>query len=230
MSDRTDARMKAFVAELVADAPEPPPFPRTDVVVVGTRHSTRGNTMTDTKTSTTPKQTKSRGPLVAVATFAVIVVVGVAAFWINASSEDEPVSSEPVVETTVPETVIQITDASAIVGTTGDVVDGLATARPNEVEFGADGTYRVKEFGLTLDTGTYTADGDSVTFESGPSDDVLWASSSEMLQPPATSCEGVVGEYTATFDTENLLTLSIVWDDCPPRAVAANGLVLRLTE
>lgn len=230
MSDRTDVRMKAFVAELVTDPPEPPPFPRADVVVVGPRYSTKGDTVTDTKTDTTPKQTKARGPLVAAATFAAIVLVGGAVLLTNTDSDDEPVSAVPVVETTVPETVIQIVDAAAIVGTTGDVVDGLATARPAEVEFDVDGTYRVKEFGRTLDTGTYTAEGDTVTFESSPSDDVLWVSNTEMLRPPITGCDDIVGEYTATFDTENLLTLTVVWDDCPPRIVVANGLVMRLTQ
>ncbi|MGI9584140.1 MAG: hypothetical protein ACR2N7_00950 [Acidimicrobiia bacterium] len=229
MSDRTDARMKAFVSELVADPPQPPTFPRPDLVVVGAEHATGDDTMTDTKTRTNPKSSKSMGPLVAAAAFVAIALVGGAVLLVNAGGDDVPAASEPAAATTVVEATVQITDVSAIVGTKAVVVDAPTSASPTAVEFGADGTYRVTEFGLGLDSGTYTAEGETVTFVSSPSDDVLWASNNEMLRPRVT-CDHIVGEYTATFDSDNLMTLTVVSDACSPRLVAANGTVMRLAE
>jgi len=187
--------------------------------------------MTDSEQGTTPQPTnnkgqKSKGLLVAAAAFVAIALVGGVAFLVNTTRDDNSPAAESEVTTTTTE-AIQLTDASAIRGTTGDIVDG-PNDRPSEIEFAEDGTFRVKEFGLTLDTGTYTATGDTVTFLSSPSNDVNWFTNDEFLRM-VTNCEDVVGEYRATFDAENLLTLSVVWDDCAPRVAAANGLVMRLT-
>lgn len=184
--------------------------------------------MTDTEQEATTQPSINKGLLAAAAAFAVIVIVGATAMVITATRDDNAPSSTPIATSTVPATTAQLTDASAIAGTTGDIVDGPAT-RPTEIEFGDDGTYRVRQFGLTLDTGTYTADGTSVTFQSSPSNDVQWFTNDVHLRT-VTSCDDIVGEYEASFDSDNLLTLSVVWDECPPRAVVANGLVLRLTE
>lgn len=229
MSDRDDARLKTFAAELVADPPEPPQFPHPDVVFVGT-HTRRGEHVTDTKTNTpSQKPTRSRGPIIALAAFVAVVVIGGGALLINAALDEgtEP-ATDSVAESSTSTTVAVFTDASEITGTTGEVVGGRAGSLPTAVEFHDDGTYGVKDnLGMPLDKGTYTAQGETVTFESDASDDVLWVSNDVHLRIKA-NCEGMVGEYQAAFDAEGQMTLTVVWDECPTRVTAANGIVMRM--
>ncbi len=91
MSDRLDSRIRAFVVELVDDPPEAPPFPHSDVVVIRGDRSHRRRAMETTPTTTEPRTPWWRGPRVALAVTAAIVVVAVATFAIaSLIDSDEP--------------------------------------------------------------------------------------------------------------------------------------------
>jgi hypothetical protein len=237
MSDRLDGRIRAFVVELLDDPPEAPPFPRPDMVVVKSDRSDRREPVTDTQTKKpdTSRPRRWRGPLVALGAFVVVVAVAGAGLVALAMRDgSEPVADDVAVTgteaVTSTEVVISSEDgAAALVGTTAEVVGGAAIGLPDSIEFGPDGTYRVVH-GVTLDTGVYVTDGDSISFESDPTEEVLWVrKSSAAINPqPAHTCEGFVGEYQVVFQGGNRVTLEAVWDECPTRITIANGLELEL--
>lgn len=239
MSDRHDARIRAFVVELLNDPPEAPPFPRPDMVVVEADRSDRRELVTDTETRN--QETRHprwwRGPIVAAGAFGVVVAVAVVALVATAlldapeagtSSEEVAAADGEATELDVPELVINSEDGAATLrGTTGTVVDGIAISRPDAIEFGSDGTYRVIDGGNAVDTGVYTTDGDSISFESAPTDEVLWVRNDAVLRV-AHTCEGFVGEYRLIFQGGHQVGLEAVWDECPTRTAIANGLELEV--
>ena len=91
MTERLDSRIRAFVVELVDDPPEAPPFPHSDVVVIRGDRSHRRRAMESTPTTTQRRTPWWRGPRVALAVAAAIVVVAVATFAIaSLIDSDEP--------------------------------------------------------------------------------------------------------------------------------------------
>lgn len=234
MSDRLDARIRAFVVEMLDDPPEAPPFPHPDMVVVNGDRSQRRGTVTETKTEDRATRSRqSRGLLVAVGAFVVVAVIGIAAL-LAATVFDDPQSEVAgedgtSLEGTVSEesTVNPEEGAAALVGTTGTVVGGDAGTLPDSIEFAADGTFRVFDRGIAVDTGTYTTAGESINFESAPTEEVMWVNNDAFLRV-AHTCEGFIGEYHVAFSGGNLVTLEAMWDECPNRVTVANGLELEL--
>lgn len=237
MSDRLDARMRAFVVELLDDPPEAHQFPRPDMVVVQSDRSKRRETVTDTQTKKpdTSRPRQWRGPLVALGAFVVVVAVAGAGLVAVAMRDgSEPVAGSAAVTSaeavTRTEVAISSEDgATALIGTTAEVVGGAAIGLPDSIEFGSDGTYRVVH-GVTMDTGMYVTNGDSISFESDPTEEVLWVrkESAASNPQPAHTCEGFVGEYQVVFQGGNRVTLEAVWDECPTRVTIANGLELEI--
>ena len=218
MSDRFDARMSAFVVELLDDPPEAPPFPHPDMVVVKADRPDRREPMTDTqiRDRQTASQKRWKGPAIAVgALVAVLVLAGAALLASTLFDEPEPTVSEP-------------TGADALVGTTGVVVGGLAGTLPYSIEYAVDGTYLVSDNGETVDTGVYTTDGDVIAFDSAQTNELMWVWEPENLVGTGTICEGVVGEYQVVFGAANSYTFDVVHDACSNRISVVNGLQLEL--
>ena len=238
MSDQFETRIRSFVVELLDDPPTAPPFPRPGVVVIDGR-TTTGSTMTDTKTRPTPMKpapSRRRGLGIAAAAFAAIVVAIVAT--VALTNGDDAVPAVATTSTTVADatttseatttTAADLPTADALVGARADVT-GPFGSRPDVVHFEADGTYRVVDQFRTGDTGTYTIEGDVISFESGPTDEVQWAYNDAHLRV-VDDCQGVVGQYSVIFTSPTAFKLEVISDACKPRLSGANNTEFEISE
>lgn len=90
MSDRLDSRIRAFVAELVDDLPQAPPFPLPEIVVISGDRSHRRRAM-EASTTTRDQKPGWRGPQIAFGVIAAVAVAVVAVFALsNLIGSDEP--------------------------------------------------------------------------------------------------------------------------------------------
>lgn len=200
-------------------------------------------TGTQTKQRDGVKTRRWRGPAIAVGAFAVVLIAAVSVFVVASVFDDADSagsgveSSAPPVATTeaiveaavVPEEAGPIPDsADVLVGTTGKVVGGTALARPDQIELGEDGTYGVVDSRQVINSGKYEISGDVITFETDPTDELIWVSNPVQVRMVHT-CEGLVGEYNVVFQDATTYTLEVVWDECPPRVTIANGLQLEIS-
>ncbi len=171
--------------------------------------------------------------LAAAAAAVVVILGGVALLQSGDDGAAPPVASEP--ETTAPAALTP----DALPGNDFRVVSGTNQDLPERLAFGEDGTFTVSDRGgFTTDTGTYTIDGDRITFTSvweegrGPDDyGVIWAypvcpGCNYNVTMRTDKCEGVVGEYRLVFDTPGTFSLDLVNDACLLRNYVAKGLEL----
>jgi hypothetical protein len=194
MSSPLDDRIRSFVVELLDDPPPAPPFPHQDTVVISDRRTGRER-MTDTKISSasTERSRRLRGPIAAVAAFAAVLVVALAAVVVPDLLGDDP------------DLLGSPEGPTELAGTdwTGADIPGDDLLR-----FGTDGRYVV--FGVTgaiNESGTYEQDGFDVTFKSDSRQ----------------GCDGVPGRYRFSFSEPGRAVLEVVSDDCAGRRDIADG-------
>lgn len=224
MNSRADARIRAFVVELLNDPPESPPFPDADMIVIKVDQWDLRKRMANPSIThhRTGHPGRRRGPIVAISAFVSVLLIFAGSIMVtsllNRSAPD--VSARGGADA--------VNGAATLIGTTGRIIDVLAAGSlPETIEFGADGTYRVIDDGDVMDTGTYVTEGDLISFESAPTKAVVWVKN----HPNAyihRACEGLVGEYRVTFQDTMLYTLDVVWDECMTRVAVANGLEIQL--
>lgn len=91
MPDRLDGRIRAFVAELLDDPPEAPPFPHSDPVVVDGDHQRRRRAMETIAPTTEQHSRRWSGPRIALGVGAATVALVLAGFAIiTLVDSDEP--------------------------------------------------------------------------------------------------------------------------------------------
>ena len=173
-----------------------------------------------------PPRRRWNGPLIAAAAFALVIVVGVAGLLItNRDGGTDPANRGTTVAPTTEAPSIDTTlGAAALIGRNWTVVDGIAFSRPTAIEFGGDGSYQVFD-GLPVARGQATTDGDVLTFEAAPTDEVTWVQNDAFIRV-TDSCEGIVGQYRVVFTGAAQVTLEVISDGCRTRIGVANGLVL----
>lgn len=176
---------------------------------------------------------RRRGPTIAAATFAAIAVAVVAIAVILNAGDDSPPTATTVAETQPTATTIADPEpvldpslgAAIVVGGRWNVPGDQPGSAPDTIEFDSDGTYRVTDSLGLVDTGVYTTDGETITFESDPTDEVQWVRNDAFLRS-TDPCEGVVGEYRVAFEEPGRIILRVISDGCPPRVSVANRLQL----
>ena len=173
--------------------------------------------------TTEQEPVKRRRWLVAAAASAVAVVVVGGGALLLTSGDAEPVALTP----------------ETLAGNEFRVVGGFNQMLPARVVLGEDGTFEVIDIGKTIDAGTYTIEGDQISFVSvwaeGHNPEgygIQWANDEcpecPNRQLKADKCEGIVGEYQLLFEEPSRVAFKAVWDECQQRVVVASGLELEL--
>jgi hypothetical protein len=213
--------------DLYSEEASLPETMRADIVLLDIARRMEMDTLERTQVEAVkPPRPRWNGPLIAAAAFALVIVIGVAALLLtnqndgtdpaNPGTTEAPTTEVPAIETSQ--------GAAALIGRNWTVVGGISFSRPNSIEFDADGNYRVFD-GLQVAAGQSTTDGEVITFEAAPTDEVGWVRNEVFLRS-TNSCEGVVGQYRVVFTGTEQATLEVISDGCPPRVGVANGLVL----
>jgi hypothetical protein len=141
---------------------------------------------------------------------------------------DTTPTTAAVASTTTTTAAVELPTADALIGVRADVT-GPFGSRPDVVHFEADGTYRVVDESRTGDAGTYEIDGDTLSFESGPTDEVQWAFNDAHIRV-VDDCQGIVGQYTVVFQSPTTFKLEVISDACKPRLSGANNTEFEIAE
>lgn len=210
--------------DLYPDAADLPEVMRADIVLLDIARRMEMDTMERTPVEAVkPPPRRRSGPMIALAAFGLVLVIGVAGLWLANLDRAEPEPANPPATTAAPQ-IDTSRGAAALIGQTWAVVDGRSFSRPDRIEFAADGTYQVFD-GPPVAGGVATADGEVITFVADPTDEVTWVFNDAFLRATE-SCEGVEGRYRVVFTDAASVTLEVISDGCPPRIGVANGLVL----